>query len=244
MMDLRDKVAVITGASSGIGRAAAIEFARKGCIVVLAARRVERLEEVRNSILCFNERCISVPTDVTDEGQVVALFNRVEQELGQVDILINNAGRGLKSRVGDITGDQWRSVMDTNLTSVFFCTREAARRMTSCGGGHIITVCSIAGLFGAPGYSAYCASKHGVTGFCRAVKWELRKQGVRVSTIYPARVDTEFFDNYKERPASRQMLAAADIARHLVAIASRSRAAVLWSRIGNFVRRIRSVVGL
>jgi short-subunit dehydrogenase len=110
--------------------------------------------------------------------------------------------------------------------------------------GHIITVCSIAGLFGGPGYAAYCASKHGVAGFVRSLKWELRKDGIKVSTIYPARVDTEFFDIYKTRPSRRQMLSPQDIADYLAAIASRSAARTAYVRILNIFRRLGGSLGL
>ncbi len=245
MVDLSKKVVVITGASSGIGRAAAVEFARRGSTVVMAARRMERLAEVRDSIVAFNDKCLCVQTDVTDEGQVAALFRQVEDRFGRVDILVNNAGRGLKSEVADIDAEDWRSVMETNLTSVFLCTRQAVRLMKAKAiRGHVITVCSIAGLFGAASYSAYCASKHGVTGFCRSVRWELRKYGIRVSTIFPARVDTEFFDNYKQRPHKRQMLSPADVARHLVAVASQSPIAIVRTRLVNLCKRILILAGL
>jgi len=245
MVNLSEKVVVITGASSGIGKAAAIEVARRGAAVVLAARRADKLAEIRDSILGFNDRCICVKTDVTDERQVAALFDQAEERFGRVDILINNAGRGLKSEVADIGAEEWRSVVETNLTSVFLCTREAVRRMRAKNTrGHIITVCSVAGLFGAPAYSAYCASKHGVAGFCRAVRWELRKYGIRVSTIFPARVDTEFFDTYAQRPGKRQMLAPSDIAKHLAAIASQCPWAVVRTRIVNFFKRILTLIGL
>ena len=220
-------------------------FARKGAAVVLAARRAEKLIEIRDTIRTFNDKCMEVPTDVTDEAQVAALFDRTVERFGRVDILINNAGRGLKAELAEIALDDWRSVLDTNLTSVFLCTREAVRRMHAAGThGHIITVCSIAGLFAAPTYSAYCASKHGVTGFCRAMRWELRKYRIRVSTVFPARVDTEFFDTYKQRPTRRQMLAPDDIAAHLVAIATQSPFAIMRTRTINFCKRLLRLAGL
>ncbi|RKY07648.1 MAG: oxidoreductase, partial [Planctomycetota bacterium] len=103
MVDLTEKVVLVTGASSGIGKAAAVEFARKGASVVLAARRVEKLAELGDHILTFNENCIYVRTDVTSEEDVANLFDRAEEKFGRIDILINNAGRGLKSGLIDIT---------------------------------------------------------------------------------------------------------------------------------------------
>lgn len=223
MTSLKDKVVVITGASSGIGRAAALEFIRKGARVVLAARRLDKLQALCRELSPSVDRCMAVQTDVTREADVEQLFRAAEEHFGQVDILVNNAGRGLKSPLIDTDMDEWLSVIHTNLTSVYLCTRMAARSMIRGSvRGHIITVASIAGLFSAPGYAAYCASKRGVAGFQRAAKWELRKLGIKTSTIYPFRVDTEFFDIYPGRPSRRQMLSARDIACYITAIASRS----------------------
>lgn len=239
MVTLNNKVVVITGASSGIGKAVAIEFARKRAKVVLAARRTEKLKELKNYIVRFNENCIYVRTDVTREGEVINLFDETERKFGELDILINNAGRGLRSEVRDIRFTDWLSVIHTNLTSVFLCTREAARRMFQKNtNGHIITVSSVAGLYGAPAYAAYSASKHGVTGFMRSVKWELRRYGIKVSTVHPARVDTEFFDSYEKRPPRNQMLQTKDIAHYIIAIASRSPPQIMGIKILNLTKRV------
>ena len=166
-MNLRGKVVIITGASSGVGKATSVEFAKHGAKVALAARRLDKLEEIKNYILNFNINCIAVKADVSVESDVINLFEQTEKAFGKVDIVINNAGKGLRKEVQDISFDEWNSLMETNVNSVFLCTREAARRMQSNDGGHIITVSSIAGLYGVPPYSAYCASKHAVTGFNR-----------------------------------------------------------------------------
>ncbi len=239
MTSLKNKVVIITGASSGIGKATAIEFAKKGAKVVLVARRKERLEELENYIKKFNKNCIHINADLTKKADIINLFNIVEKKYKKIDILINNAGRGLKATVCNISCDDWLSVINTNLTSVFLCTREAVKRMRKEENkGHIITISSIAGLYGAPSYAAYCASKHGVTGFKRSLKWELRKHGIKVSTIHPARVDTEFFDIYKKRPNKSQMLTPLDIADYILAIAERSIIKMIYIRIRNIFKRI------
>lgn len=245
MANLSEKVVVITGASSGIGKATALAFARKGSSVVLAARREEKLTELQEQILAFKPDCIFVKTDVTSPEDVSNLFDRAWEKFGKVDILINNAGCGLKSEVCDITTEQWHKLIETNLTSVFLCSKQAATRMIQSNvQGHIITVSSIAGLFAGPTYAGYCASKHGVTGFVRALRWEMRKHKIRVSAIYPARVATEFFDNYENKPPKRQMLAASDIANYLVALASRRPVTICRVRSINFFKRIASLVRL
>lgn len=246
MVTLKNKVVIITGASSGIGKSTAIEFAKKGAKVVLVARRIEKLKELKEHISSFNENCVYVQSDVTREEEVINLFDETERIFGRVDILINNAGRGLESEVCDISYDEWLSVIHTNLTSVFLCTRDAVRRMIRKKiKGHIITVSSTSGLIGVPTYAAYCASKHGVAGFKKAIKWELRKHAIKVSTIYPANVDTEFFTRFETIPHRREMLTARDIADHLVAIASRSlpkiiavRAILVFKRIYYFTKYV------
>jgi len=239
MTSLKDKVVVITGASSGIGRAAALEFIRKGARVVLAARRLDKLQALCRELSPSGDRCLAVQTDVTQEADVEQLFRAAEEHFGRVDILVNNAGRGLKSPLIDTDMDEWLSVIHANLTSVYLCTRMAARSMVRDSvRGHIITVASIAGLFSVPGYAAYCASKRGVAGFQRAAKWELRKLGIKTSTIYPFRVDTEFFDIYPGRPSRRQMLSARDIARYITAIASRSWLLRAYVRLVLVLKRI------
>lgn len=239
MMSLKNKVVVITGASSGIGEATAIEFAKKSAKVVLVARRTEKLEKLKDYIDSFNRNCIYIKTDVTQEKEVINLFDETEKKFGRIDILINSVGKGLQSSVDNIRYEDWLSVINTNLTSVFLCTKEAVKRMIRDEiKGHIITVSSVAGLYGGPNYAAYCASKHGVTGFKRSVKWEMRKHGIKVSTIHPFRVDTEFFDVYKKRPHRGQMLLPKDIADYILALASRSIIKIIFIRILNIFKRI------
>lgn len=243
MTCLKDKVIVITGASSGIGYAAALKFAEKGTSLVLAARRAEKLQQLQDQIVEFNPNCIYVPTDLTEPQRVQNLFEKAVERFGKIDILINNAGKGLKSELVNIAPDNFKSVIDTNLTSVFLCTQQAVRIMTEKNiKGHIITVCSIAGLFGAPKYSVYCASKHAVNGFIKSLKWELRKHNIKISAIYPARVDTEFFNSYQKRPSKRQLLSPNDIADLLLALTQRAPFKVAAVRIRNFAKRIRNLI--
>ncbi|MBN1464981.1 SDR family oxidoreductase [candidate division KSB1 bacterium] len=243
MVTLTNKVVIITGASSGIGRACALEFARKGAAVVLAARRIEKLAALHEEISSFNKKCLHIQTDVTMEDQVVNLFERARERFGKIDILVNNAGRGLKSEITHISLDEWTSVLWTNLTSVFICSREALKKMIPQKSGHIITIGSIAGLYGTPNYAAYCAAKHGVTGFQRSLKWENRKHGIRVSTVFPGRVDTEFFDVYPQKPSRSQMLSAKDLASYIVCIAERRPLKRHALRLLNIGKRIGNLMG-
>ncbi|MDO8480367.1 MAG: SDR family oxidoreductase [Nanoarchaeota archaeon] len=236
MTCLKNKVVVITGASSGIGKAAAIAFSRKGAKIVLAARRAEKLKEIERRL---GSSCLAVPADVTQEKEVIALFKKAIQKYGKVDVLINCAGKGLRSGLHAITYEQWMDAIHTNLTSVFLCTREASRAMRATKTrGHIITISSLAGIFNVPGYSGYCCAKHAVTSFKRSVRWELLRHGIRVSIIHPYKVATEFFDDYAKRPNPRRMLSSMDIARYLVAVAERNPLKIVFFATLNFMKRI------
>lgn len=239
MVFLKNKVVVITGASSGIGRAAAIEFAKKGAKVVLAARRIKKLEELQKLISSSNKNCIFVKTDVTKEEDVVKLFKETKRKFKKVDILINNVGKGLKCQFNHISYEDWVSTIDTNLNSVFLCTKEASNLMISKKiKGHIITISSLAGIFNIPGYSGYCCSKHAVSSFKSSIRWELWKYGIKVSTLHPYKVDTEFFNKYKKEPNRAQMLSPVNIADYLVALAERNIFKMIYVRTLNVIRRI------
>ncbi len=241
MINLKNKIVIITGAGSGIGRATALGLARKGAFVVLAGRRIEKLQALHDEIISFNKECLAVQTDVTSEAQVAHLFEETVKRFGHIDILINNAGRGLKAEIEDIDIKEWHDVLEVNLTGVFLCSKKALVSMKPQKSGHIITVGSIAGLYGTAGYAAYCAAKHGVTGFQRSLRWEARKHGIKVSTVFPGRVDTEFFDVYPDRPPKGQMLSATDLANYIVTVAEQKflkRQAVRALNLGKRIRNI------
>ena len=239
MVNLKDKVVIVTGASSGVGRATAITLARRGSRVVLAARRADRLQEISQSLSQDGARVIAIPTDVTDSVQVGQLFKQTAEHFGPVQILVNCAGRGLKRPIVEIEPQDWHDVMAANLDSVYLCSRQALRQMIAHGlRGHILTVCSVAGLYGGPNYAAYCAAKHGVAGFMRSLRWEARKHRVRVSTIYPARINTEFFSDYAVKPQTREMLEPEDIADYLVALICRCPLRIMHVRLRNLGKRI------
>lgn len=195
-MDLTDTVAVVTGASSGLGRHFSADLVRRGATVFGLARSTDTLNAIREDL---GDAFHPLPCDVRDEDAVGDAFDAVRDTGGRLDVLINNAGLGQFGPVDDLDTDAWDVQMDTNLRGVFLCTREAvptmrAQNEDSGFGGHIVNVASIAGLLGNPNISAYNATKFGVRGFSDAIMKELRDDGIRVTCIYPGSVETQFFD--------------------------------------------------
>jgi NAD(P)-dependent dehydrogenase (short-subunit alcohol dehydrogenase family) len=193
---LRDKVAIVTGASSGIGRGIADIFANEGAKLVLAARNQTKLERARDE-LRSKERgpIIAVPTDVGDEKEVIALFERTKSEFGRLDILVNNAGTGVTAPIEETTLEMWRKTLDTNLTGPFLCTREALKIMKPQGGGRIINIGSISAQVPRPNSVAYACSKRGLAALTRSTALEGRSYGVVASCLHPGNVATEMDPN-------------------------------------------------
>ncbi len=192
--DLTGKVALITGASRGIGRAAAIRFAQAGAAVALAARDVAALNRAVAEIQDAGGVAFACPCDVANEESVIQLFRRVSRELGPVDILINSAGAVAQARFEDLDAATWDHVLGVNLRGVFLCCREAFRSMIPRGGGIIINLSSLSGVKGVekfPGLSAYNVSKYGVAGLTEILAVEGKPHHIRVMAVSPGAVDTE-----------------------------------------------------
>ncbi|MEW5854402.1 MAG: SDR family oxidoreductase [Myxococcota bacterium] len=192
----RNAVVVITGASSGIGRATALALARRGAIVVLAARREDALEEVALQCRRLGGRALVVPTDVAREEEVHALAERVMQELGRMDAWINNAAVGLYGWFDEIPAAAYRRALETDLFGTIHGAREALRVFRQRGHGVLVNVSSVVGKIGQPWASAYVISKHGVRVLGDCLRQELLLQGlndIHVCTVLPAAVDTPFF---------------------------------------------------
>jgi NAD(P)-dependent dehydrogenase (short-subunit alcohol dehydrogenase family) len=195
---LKDKVAIITGASKGIGRAIALGFAREGADVTLAARSGSLLEDIAGEILQTGRRALPVVTDVTDEAAVENMVACTVEEFGRLDILINNAGISATRPVWGVRLEQWEYIMAVNLRGPFLCTKHAWRVMRKQGGGVIVNVGSLAGTRAYPMVSAYSASKWGLVGFTKACAEEGKRDGIRVNIMCPGKVDTEMRANVTE----------------------------------------------
>ena len=180
---MSSKVAVVTGAGSGIGKAVALELARAGYAVVLAGRRAAAIEEVAREA---GEHALAVATDVTDQKSVAALFAAAVRRFGRVDLLFNNAGTGAPAApLEEVPFEQWRRVIDTNLTGVFLCTQAAFRQMKAQQprGGRIINNGSISASTPRPHMAAYTASKHAVSGLTKTTSLEGRQYDIACGQI-------------------------------------------------------------
>lgn len=191
-MDLTDRVAVVTGASSGIGEATARALAAEGCAVTLAARREERLETITDDI--DHGRCLAVPTDVTDEDDIAAMVERTQAELGNIDLLVSSAGVLLPGLVADADGTDFRRQVEVNLLGVMNATHAVLPDMLAADTADVVAISSMNARHPAKGGSAYTATKFGVNGFCRALRREVTEDGVRVTIVMPGPVVTEMRD--------------------------------------------------
>jgi NAD(P)-dependent dehydrogenase (short-subunit alcohol dehydrogenase family) len=188
---LRGRVAVVTGASSGIGEACALGYAAAGARVVMAARRVERLDALAAKIKAQGGEAIGVATDVTNEAAVANLFRQAVERFGTVDILINNAGIASSIPIEDCPLESWQQVISTNLTSAFLCSREAFRVMKTKGRGRIVNIGSISARVPRANSPAYSASKFGLEGLTHALAIDGREFNIAVSLFNPGIVATE-----------------------------------------------------
>lgn len=194
-MPLKDKIVVITGASSGIGKAAAIEFAKKGAKLAIVARRKEKLEDLQKSLAQFNTEVLVCPCDVSDKESVKKMSDEVLEKFGKIDILVNNAGFAIYGTVTNLTIEEIESQMQTNYFGMVYCTKNFLPVLQKQNSGHIVNVASVAASFGLPGIAPYCASKFAMLGFSEGLKHELKGTKIGVTVVSPIMVRTNFFDH-------------------------------------------------
>ena len=190
---LKGKVAIVTGASSGIGEATARALALRGAVVVAIARNKKRLQDLESGIQSSGGRVLGVKADVTDRASVESMVERVIEEFGAPDILVNNAGLGLSGRVEELRAEDLRDVMEVNLIGPLNCIQAALPHMSS--GGHIINVSSVVGKHAIPKVGGYCASKFALNALSDSLRVEVAGRGIAVTSVYPGTTSTAFRDN-------------------------------------------------
>ena len=206
IFDLTGEVALVTGASSGLGVRFAEVLAENGAAVVLVARRANRLDGVKARIEQAGGRALAVEADVRDRAAMQAAFNAAEQAFGTVTILVNNAGVAHSGRAVELPEDEWRRLLSTNLDAVFYWSQEAARRMLAANtGGAIVNIASVLGLGVAKGVVAYATAKAGVIQMTKALALELAFKGIRVNAIAPGWIVTELNRDYLESEKGKAM---------------------------------------
>ena len=198
-MATSEKIAVITGAGSGIGRATALALHADGFSVVLAGRRRDMLEQTAALAKAAPPGMLVVPTDVTDPGSIAALFDTVKATYGRIDLLFNNAGTSTRNiAIEDLTYEQWSTVVATNLTGAFLCARRALPGMKALGYGRVLGLGAAVGKSGGARSAAYAASKAGLMTLVKSVAAEYARDGVTANVVAPALIDTQLMGATRE----------------------------------------------
>ena len=214
-IDLSGRIALVTGASSGLGAQFARTLARAGAAVVLASRRVERLKELRAEIESEGGDAHVVTLDVTELGSIRSAVAHAETEVGSIDILVNNSGVSTTSRIQDVTEDDFDFIFDTNVRGAFFMAQEVGKRMLARAkgaapgnytGGRIINIASVGGLRVLPQIGAYCMSKAAVVHMTRAMALEWGRFGINVNAICPGYIDTEINHHHWQTEQGQKLI--------------------------------------
>jgi NADP-dependent 3-hydroxy acid dehydrogenase YdfG len=202
---LEGRVAAVTGASSGIGEATALELARAGAAVAVGARRKERLDSLVHQIESDGGRALALELDVADEAQAAAFVEGTRSQLGSLDVLVNNAGVMLLGPVEGADVEEWRRMVEVNVLGLLYCTHAALPLMREAGEGDIVNVSSVAGRKAGAGAAVYNLTKFGVTAFSEALRQEALHAGIRVICVEPGMVETEL-QGHNKSPAVRQAM--------------------------------------
>ena len=205
-MSLEGQVAIVTGSGQGIGQAIALRFAHEGADICVMDISAETAAATAREVRDLGRRALVIVADVSDPARVDAAVKQVVAELGQIDVLVNNAGIEKRAPFLDITPDDWRRQLDVNLSGTFYCTQAAAREMAKHSYGRIVNLSSVAGLIGPIDLAAYGAAKAGIVGLTRAAALDLADFGITVNAIAPGPIETELMlgvwsaEALRERP--------------------------------------------
>ena len=190
-LDIKNKTALVTGASRGIGKSISVALAESGARVILSARDTRRLETVRKEINDKGGDAVAIPADLSEEEDIVSLFEEIKKQYERLDIAVHNAGVGYFEDLVDFPMDKFDEIFRVNMRGTFLCCKHAMKLMIPARAGYIINVSSMQGIKGYPKQSAYAATKHGIMGMTKSLSAEAQKHNIRVSVILPGAVDTE-----------------------------------------------------
>ena len=233
-MNSTNQVVLITGASSGIGRCLAIDFAKRGAVVIGCGRSQERLDQTLTEVRRASPSSTMIPCDVGNRQEVQSMVAGVLADFGKIDILINNAGIGMRKPFAETSVDTIEEIMRINYFGMVYCTHAALPSMIARGSGHIVNISSVAGIIGTLNLSGYCASKFAMNGFSESLYYELKPLGIHVSVICPGPVSTDFnrsFADTKPKSPGFLMLAPETVSRLVIrAIAAKKFEVIMpWS---------------
>ncbi len=220
MNQLLDRVAIITGASAGIGQGIAAAYAAEGAKVVLAARHREKLAAVASDIQTAGGTALVVPTDVTIESEVANLFQQVGEAFGRLDVLVNNAGVSVSAPPDELSLEAWRKVLDVNLTGAFLCSREALRVMKPRRSGRILNIGSVSAKVPRFHSAAYAASKFGLEGLTRSLALDAREFGIAVSILHPGNTESALWEGREDVARREGVMPAEELGRVAVLMAA------------------------
>ena len=212
---MNKKVAIITGASTGIGKHISVELSKKEYIVILISRSKDKLKSVKKTIDENGHDCIIIESDISKESSVDEIFKKIKS-FNNIDILINNAGLGIFNKIENISNSDWDVQINTNLKGSFMMTRNIIPIMKKNNNGKIVFINSVAGLKPYPYSSAYVASKFGLRGFASSIREELRKDNIKVISVHPGAIDTPFWNEIEGDFPREKMLSSMDVSKSIV----------------------------
>ncbi|MGI0046258.1 MAG: SDR family NAD(P)-dependent oxidoreductase [Nitrosotalea sp.] len=232
-MDYSGKVVVITGASSGIGKEAVLEFTKLHASIVLVARDKNKLDDITKELSKYQNQILVCACDVSQKDQVDEMSKKVIEKFGTVDILVNNAGFGIYGNLNSLKVEEIESQIETNYLGMVYCIKAFLSKMLEQKSGHIVNVASVAASFGIPGMAAYCASKFAMLGFSESLYHELKGSGVGVTVVSPIMVRTNFFNHnsFSKMPRYTTALSANTVAKAVVRAASSPRLEIVVPQV-------------
>lgn len=243
-MNFQDQVVLITGASSGIGRRVAIDLASRRAVVIGCGRSRERLQRTEEEMRRISPRSAVMPCDVADREQVRDMIGKLLAAYGRIDILINNAGIGMRKPFIETSIEMIEAIMRTNYLGMVYCTHAVLPSMIGRGKGHIVNISSVAGKIGTLRMSAYCASKFAMNGFSESLYYELEPLGINVSVVCPGAVRTDFNKAFADTPPKSPpalVITAEAVSRAVIAAIERRRFELIiprWSAFVCWVKRM------